>query len=146
MNIKEINAQLTAIKQSMQQVVVGKEKALDLMLIALLCRGHVLLEDVPGIGKTTMVSTLARSLGLSFNRIQFTPDVMPSDVTGFSLYNPASGKFEHHPGAEMSQLLLADEINPIESAGSNAGKPGYGRRHHLSCAAAVYGSGYPEPG
>jgi len=111
MNIKEISAQLTAIKQSMQQVVVGKEKALDLMLIALLCRGHVLLEDVPGIGKTTMVSTLARSLGLSFNRIQFTPDVMPSDVTGFSLYNPASGKFEHHPGTVMSQLLLADEIN-----------------------------------
>jgi MoxR-like ATPase len=111
MNIKEISDRLTLIKENMAKVVVGKEQALDLMLIALLCRGHVLLEDVPGIGKTTMVSTLAKSLGLTFHRIQFTPDVMPSDITGFSLYNPVSGKFEHHPGAVMCQLLLADEIN-----------------------------------
>lgn len=111
MNIKEITENLTRIKENMGKVMVGKEPALDLMLNALLCQGHVLLEDVPGIGKTTMVSTLARSLGLSFHRIQFTPDVMPSDVTGFSLYNPVSGKFEHHPGAVMCQLLLADEIN-----------------------------------
>jgi len=111
MNIKEITESLTRIKENMGKVMVGKEQALDLMLNALLCQGHVLLEDVPGIGKTTMVSTLARSLGLSFHRIQFTPDVMPSDVTGFSLYNPVSGKFEHHPGAVMCQLLLADEIN-----------------------------------
>ena len=111
MNIKEISDSLTRIEENMGKVMVGKEPALDLMLNALLCQGHVLLEDVPGIGKTTMVSTLARSLGLSFHRIQFTPDVMPSDVTGFSLYNPVSGKFEHHPGAVMCQLLLADEIN-----------------------------------
>src|SRR5512133_3002252 len=111
MNIEEITSRLSAIKENMAKVMVGKEQALDLLLNALLCQGHVLLEDVPGIGKTTMVSTLARSLGLSFHRIQFTPDVMPSDVTGFSLYNPASGKFEHRPGAVMCQLLLADEIN-----------------------------------
>lgn len=111
MNIEEITSRLAAIKENMGRVMVGKEQALDLMLNALLCRGHVLLEDVPGIGKTTMVSTLARSLGLSFHRVQFTPDVMPSDVTGFSLYNPVTGKFEHHPGAVMCQLLLADEIN-----------------------------------
>lgn len=111
MNLQDIASRLALIKENMAKVMVGKEQALDLMLNALLCRGHVLLEDVPGIGKTTMVSTLARSLGLSFHRIQFTPDVMPSDVTGFSLYNPVSGKFEHHPGAVMCQLLLADEIN-----------------------------------
>ncbi len=111
MNGSEITSRLNLIKENMAKVMVGKEQALELMLNALLCRGHVLLEDVPGIGKTTMVSTLARSLGLSFHRIQFTPDVMPSDVTGFSLYNPVSGKFEHHPGAVMCQLLLADEIN-----------------------------------
>jgi len=111
MNIKEISSRLAAVKEHMAKVIVGKEEPLELMLNALLCRGHVLLEDVPGIGKTTMVSTLARSLGLSFHRIQFTPDVMPSDVTGFSLYNPVNGKFEHHPGAVMCQLLLADEIN-----------------------------------
>ena len=111
MNVSEIAQRLKSIKDNMAKVMVGKEQALDLMLNALLCRGHVLLEDVPGIGKTTLVSTLARSLGLSFHRIQFTPDVMPSDVTGFSLYNPVSGKFEHHPGAVMCQLLLADEIN-----------------------------------
>jgi MoxR-like ATPase len=74
-------------------------------------QGHVLVEDIPGIGKTTLVQALAKSLGLSFKRIQFTPDVMPSDITGFNLFNQRSGQFEFHPGAVMSQLILADEIN-----------------------------------
>lgn len=99
------------IRSNIAQVMVGKKDSIDLILIALVSKGHVLLEDIPGIGKTTLVTALARSLGLSFNRIQFTPDVMPSDITGFNLYNQRSAQFEFHPGAIMSQLLLADEIN-----------------------------------
>ncbi|HHT45533.1 MAG TPA: MoxR family ATPase [Fastidiosipila sp.] len=99
------------IEDNIGRVMVGKRSAIHRLMIALASSGHVLLEDVPGIGKTTLVSALAKSLSLSFNRIQFTPDVMPSDVTGFNLYNPGSGKFEFQPGVIMTQLLLADEIN-----------------------------------
>lgn len=99
------------IADNIGRVMVGKRSAIHRLMIALASSGHVLLEDVPGIGKTTLVSALAKSLSLTFNRIQFTPDVMPSDVTGFNLYNPGSGKFEFQPGVIMTQLLLADEIN-----------------------------------
>lgn len=99
------------IRHNIGHVMVGKRQALDLILIAILSRGHVLLEDIPGIGKTTLVSAIARSLGLSFQRIQFTPDVMPSDITGFDMYNQKSGEFEYRPGLIMNQLVLADEIN-----------------------------------
>ena len=92
-------------------VVVGKKRVLELMAIALLAEGHVLLEDVPGLGKTVMAKALARSIGGSFRRIQFTPDLLPSDVTGFSVYNQKSGEFTFHPGPVMSNVLLADEIN-----------------------------------
>ncbi|NLO36689.1 MAG: MoxR family ATPase [Clostridiaceae bacterium] len=102
---------LERIRRNVNEVIVGKRDAIDLILIALISRGHILLEDIPGIGKTTLVSALARSLGLTFRRIQFTPDVMPSDVTGFNLYNQKTAQFAFHPGAIMSQLLLADEIN-----------------------------------
>ncbi len=99
------------IRENIGKVMIGKQDALDLILIAFISRGHVLLEDIPGIGKTTLVSALARSLGLTFHRIQFTPDVMPSDITGFNLFNQRNNQFEFHQGAIMSQLLLADEIN-----------------------------------
>lgn len=99
------------VRKNIQSVVIGQSKAVDLLLIALVSRGHVLLEDVPGIGKTTLASALARSLNLSFSRIQFTPDVMPSDITGFNMYNPKEGEFTFHPGAIMANLVLADEIN-----------------------------------
>jgi MoxR-like ATPase len=102
---------LSRIRTNIARVMVGKQETIDLILIALIGRGHVLLEDIPGIGKTTLVSALARSLGLTFRRIQFTPDVMPSDITGFNLYNQKTAQFDFHPGAIMSQLLLADEIN-----------------------------------
>ena len=102
---------LERIRRNVGEVIVGKRDAIDLILIALISKGHILLEDIPGIGKTTLVSALARSLGLTFRRIQFTPDVMPSDVTGFNLYNQKTAEFAFHPGAIMSQLLLADEIN-----------------------------------
>ncbi len=100
-----------ALQQNIRQVIVGKDEAIELLLIALICRGHVLIEDVPGVGKTTMAAALARSLQCSFKRIQFTPDVTPSDVTGFTMVNMQTGEMEFKPGAVMSQIVLADEIN-----------------------------------
>jgi MoxR-like ATPase len=111
MQIELAQDKLQQIRDNIGRVIVGKGKTLDQLLIALISHGHVLLEDIPGIGKTTLVSALARSLGLTFKRIQFTPDVMPSDITGFSLYNQKTSLFEYRPGAIMSQLILADEIN-----------------------------------
>lgn len=100
-----------SLEENMEKVIVGKKEAIKLILIALLSKGHVLIEDVPGVGKTTMVSAMARSLDLSFRRIQFTPDVLPSDITGFSMYNFKTGEMEFHPGMVMGQIILADEIN-----------------------------------
>ena len=102
---------IAQLEDNVSRVIVGKEDAIELALIALLCRGHVLIEDVPGVGKTTMASALARSLDCSFRRIQFTPDLMPSDVTGFTLINFHTGEMEYREGAVMSQIVLADEIN-----------------------------------
>ena len=93
------------------KVIVGKQDAVELMMIALLCRGHVLIEDVPGVGKTTLASALARSLDCTFKRIQFTPDITPSDIMGFSIVNFKTGELEYRPGLIMSQIVLADEIN-----------------------------------
>lgn len=100
-----------SIIENSSRVVVGKRKALELMTVAILAEGHVLLEDVPGLGKTIMAKALARSMGGLFRRIQFTPDLLPSDVTGFSVYNQKSGEFTFHPGPVMTNVLLADEIN-----------------------------------
>lgn len=99
------------IRKNIQKVIVGKSDVLDLLLTAVLCEGHILLEDVPGIGKTTMARALAASLGSGFRRIQFTPDLMPSDVTGLSWFNQKEQEFEFRPGPLMSQIVLADEIN-----------------------------------
>lgn len=99
------------LRQNIRQVFVGKDEVIDLILTALICGGHVLIEDVPGLGKTTLVSSLARSLGCSFARIQFTPDIMPADVTGYTLFNMATGEKEVHMGSIMHQIILADEIN-----------------------------------
>ncbi len=100
-----------AIRKSVSQVIVGKDDICELLLVALLSEGHVLLEDVPGIGKTTLAKALARSLGCSFQRIQFTPDLLPSDITGVSIYNQKTVEFEYRPGPIMAQIVLADEIN-----------------------------------
>jgi len=102
---------IIALQQAIGQAIVGKEEAIEYALIALLCKGHVLIEDVPGVGKTTLASALARSLDCSFRRIQFTPDLMPSDITGFTLVNMKTGDMEYREGAVMSQIILADEIN-----------------------------------
>jgi MoxR-like ATPase len=100
-----------AVQGNVAQVIIGKANVTELLLVALLTEGHVLLEDVPGIGKTTLAKALARSLDCSFARIQFTPDLLPSDVTGINYYNQKQQEFEFRPGPVLSQALLADEIN-----------------------------------
>lgn len=97
--------------ENLEKVVIGKRQSLELVVIGLLCQGHVLIEDVPGVGKTVMARSLARSLDCSFNRIQFTPDMLPSDVTGVSIYNQKKREFEFRPGPVIGQIVLADEIN-----------------------------------
>jgi MoxR-like ATPase len=92
-------------------VIVGKEEAIDLVMVALLCEGHILIDDVPGIGKTTLAKTVAKSLGCKFRRIQFTPDLLPSDITGVNFFNQKKGEFEFRPGPIIAQIVLADEIN-----------------------------------
>ena len=99
------------VRENVQRVIVGKSSSIDLAVIALLCRGHVLIEDVPGTGKTTLTKALAASLNCEFHRIQFTPDLVPADVLGINYFNMRSGEFEFRPGPIFSQVLLADEIN-----------------------------------
>ena len=100
-----------AVEDNVGQVVIGKADVTEMMLVTLLCEGHLLLEDVPGIGKTTLAKALARSLDCSFSRIQFTPDLLPGDVTGINFYNQKTQEFEFRPGPIFSQIVLADEIN-----------------------------------
>ena len=111
MQQNQVQSLIYSLQQNVRKVIVGKDEAIELALIALLCKGHVLIEDVPGVGKTTLVAALAKSLSCSFKRIQFTPDVMPSDITGFTLPSLQTGEMEFKPGAVMSQIVLADEIN-----------------------------------
>ena len=99
------------IVENVEKVVLGKTEVVRLVVLAVLAEGHVLLEDVPGVGKTSLVSAVARSIDCGFQRIQFTPDLMPSDVSGFSIYNQKTGEFEFRPGGVMSNIVLADEIN-----------------------------------
>jgi len=99
------------LRENIQKVIVGKADIIDLALIAILCEGHLLLEDVPGTGKTTLAKTIAASLGCTFRRVQFTPDLLPSDLTGIYYFNQKAQEFEFRPGPVMAQILLADEIN-----------------------------------
>jgi MoxR-like ATPase len=100
-----------SVLKNVERVIVGKHDVIEQALIALLCQGHVLIEDVPGVGKTVLAKSLAKSVGCSFKRIQFTPDLLPSDVTGVTIYNQKSGEFEFRSGPIMAQIVLADEIN-----------------------------------
>jgi len=107
----QIQAAGEKVVANVERVIVGKHEEVRLALVALLCRGHLLIEDVPGTGKTVLAKAIARSLGCSFRRIQFTPDLLPSDVTGLSIYNQKTQEFEFRPGPIMAQVVLADEIN-----------------------------------
>lgn len=99
------------VAQSVGQVIIGKRNEVRLAVLGLLCRGHILLEDIPGVGKTMMARSLSRALGCTFSRIQFTPDMLPSDITGVSIFNPKTREFEYRAGPIMAQIVLADEIN-----------------------------------
>jgi MoxR-like ATPase len=99
------------LRENIGRVIVGKDRVVELVLVALLSEGHILLEDVPGLGKTVLARSVARSLGCSFKRIQFTPDLIPTDITGITFYNQRSGEFEFRPGPIVAQVVLADEIN-----------------------------------
>ena len=109
-----------AILAQVRRAVVGKDEVLAQVLLAILAGGHILLEDIPGVGKTTMALAFSKALGLDYNRVQFTPDVMPSDITGFSLYNKEAGRMEYQPGAVLCNLFLADELNRATSRTQSA--------------------------
>ena len=109
-----------AILAQVRRAVVGKDEVLARVLLAILAGGHILLEDIPGVGKTTMALAFSRALGLDYNRVQFTPDVMPSDITGFTLYNKEAGRMEYQPGAVLCNLFLADELNRATSRTQSA--------------------------
>ncbi len=109
--IQQIKESAGKVKQNVESVIVGKSEVVELALVALLCEGHILLEDVPGLGKTVLAKSLAKSLDCSFRRIQCTPDLLPSDITGTCIFNQKTADFEYRPGPVMSQVILADEIN-----------------------------------
>jgi MoxR-like ATPase len=111
MNPAAVQQFAQTVVDNVERVIVGKREAIELLMVALLCEGHVLIEDVPGVGKTMLARALATSLGLSFKRLQCTPDLLPNDITGVSVFNQRSGEFEFRPGPAFSHLLLADEIN-----------------------------------
>ena len=115
--MEQSRAWVQALRENIGKVLVGKEETIDLVLTTLaagghvLAKGHVLLEDVPGVGKTTTALALSRLMGMDFNRIQFTPDLLPSDITGLNYYNQKAGEFQFRPGPVFANIILADEIN-----------------------------------
>jgi len=111
LEIQRIRDFALKVKNNVEKVIVGKGDIVDMTIVALLCEGHILLEDVPGIGKTVLAKSIARSLGCSFHRIQCTPDLLPTDITGTYIFNQKSGDFEYRPGPVMAQVVLTDEIN-----------------------------------
>jgi MoxR-like ATPase len=111
MHPTEVQQFAETVIDNVERVIVGKRAAIDLVMVALLCEGHVLIEDVPGTGKTMLARAVAASLGLSFKRLQCTPDLLPNDITGVSVFNQRSGEFEFRPGPAFANVLLADEIN-----------------------------------
>jgi len=111
MSIKDVESFARSVIENVERVIVGKREAIELVMVALFCEGHVLIEDVPGVGKTMLARAMAISLGCSFKRLQCTPDLLPNDVTGVSIYNQKTGTFEFRPGPAFVNILLADEIN-----------------------------------
>lgn len=120
MDNKYYTDQITSVINEVKKAVIGKDAIIIKVLLAMLCKGHILIEDIPGVGKTTLALAFSKALSLEHNRMQFTPDVLPSDVTGFSIYNKATGKFEFRPGVAFCNLFLADEINRTSSKTQSA--------------------------
>ena len=118
-NVNSIKS-VRLIIDEVKKAVIGKDKIIIKILLAILAKGHILLEDIPGVGKTTLALAFSKSLSLEYNRVQFTPDVLPTDITGFTVYNKQTGNFEFKPGASMCNLLLADEINRTSSKTQSA--------------------------
>src|SRR5437588_1550328 len=110
-SVQDLATAVQRVISNVERVIVGKAESVAFSLIAVVCHGHVLIEDVPGVGKTVLTKAIARSIGCTFKRIQFTPDLLPSDVTGVSIYNQKTGNFEFRAGPIMAQIVLADEIN-----------------------------------
>lgn len=110
-SVQDLSSAVQRVIGNVERVIVGKAEPVTFCLIAVMCQGHILIEDVPGVGKTVLTKAIARSIGCSFKRIQFTPDLLPSDVTGVSIYNQKTGNFEFRAGPIMAQIVLADEIN-----------------------------------
>src|SRR5258708_8364856 len=111
LSVQDLASAVQRVINNVEKVIVGKAESVAFRLIAVICQGHVLIEDVPGVGKTVLTKAIARSIGCTFKRIQFTPDLLPSDVTGVSIYNQKTGNFEFRSGPIMAQIVLADEIN-----------------------------------
>jgi MoxR-like ATPase len=109
--MKDVQATAEKVIENVEKVIIGKHEEIQLTLVGLLCRGHLLIEDVPGVGKTMLARSIAKSIGCTFRRIQFTPDMLPSDVTGVSVFNQKTREFEFRPGPVMAQIVLTDEIN-----------------------------------
>ena len=151
MSSDEFAANARAIVANIEQVIEGKTATVRLALAVLLAEGHLLIEDVPGVGKTKLAKALARSIDCSVRRIQFTPDLLPSDVTGVSVYNQETREFEFKPGAVFANLVVGDEINRASPKTQSAharvhgGAAGHHRRHHLPAPGAVHGHRDAEP-
>ncbi|WP_028516565.1 AAA family ATPase [Ruminococcus flavefaciens] len=120
MNNTYYTNQINSVIAEVKKAVIGKDAIIIKALLAMLCKGHILIEDIPGVGKTTLALAFSKALSLEHNRMQFTPDVLPSDVTGFSVYNKSNGKFEFRPGVAFCNLFLADEINRTSSKTQSA--------------------------
>lgn len=115
-----MQTQVQALLAEVKKAVSGKDQVIERVLTAILAGGHILLEDIPGVGKTTLALAMSRALGLTFGRVQFTPDVVPSDIVGFTIYDQSSGQFSYHPGAVLTHFFLADEINRTSSKTQSA--------------------------
>lgn len=150
-SLADARSKLDRLKQNLATVIQGKPHCLEILTIALLAGGSVLMEDVPGVGKTTLAKALARSVDLTFHRIQFTPDLLPADILGSSIYNPNDGSFHFRKGPIFCHVLLADEINrasphAVCAAGSDERIASHDRGRASCPAGSVHGAGDTESG